>query len=61
MSKMKLRKRVRWMTQDLMDKIMRRPPRPKPSAITVIGYLDNKQIHTFPFKMSEQEVIKNDK
>ena len=62
MKKMKLRKRVRWMAQDLMDKIMRRPARPKQSGLMVIGYVDNNQIHTFPFKneMSEQGGDKND-
>ena len=57
---MKMRKRLRWMAQDLMDKMMGRPARPKQSGLTVIGYLDSREIHSFPFKMSEQEVIEND-
>ena len=58
--KMKMRKRLRWMAQDLMDRVLGRPARPKQSGLQIVGYYDQDQLHSFPFKMSEQEVIEND-
>lgn len=55
MNRKQMRRKLRHMAQDMMDKIMRRPPRPKTSALQVIGFIGSKSIQTFPFKIEESD------